>query len=294
MSAYAAVPRTLLLTGFEPFGGRPLNNSYEIAKRLQADPTLIGANIRVMLCELPVVYDRAAKVAEACFESLAVAPDAVVSLGEGGCDIRLETAATNLDNAWSPDNAGVLRRNRVIDPELPARVGFTLPVDLAYRARPESRTPVVPSISPGDYVCNNTAFLLAHYFRARNVPFGFIHLPPEDCAGGRIPRWKDTRLIGSLIGSALEASMTIPWPTDLEGIRELELMEQSSGAPVRDLEFLTRLEALYSAGDGAEKSVAEAKSVAEKVPARERGNLVGQHLVARPLELFDDHHLQHP
>src|SRR5579885_813003 len=98
MSAYAArgAQTTILLTGFEPFGGRARNNSYEIAKRLKADPGLLGQGIGVEICELPVVYDRAAAVAQACFEKLSQRPDFVVSMGEGGCDIRLETAATNI------------------------------------------------------------------------------------------------------------------------------------------------------------------------------------------------------
>src|SRR5581483_6701775 len=62
--------KTILLTGFQPFGGRARNNSYETAKRLKADPSLIGDGIAVELCELPVEYGRGAKVAEACYESL--------------------------------------------------------------------------------------------------------------------------------------------------------------------------------------------------------------------------------
>src|SRR5207253_6229850 len=56
-SSYARETR-LLLTSFEPFGGRPVNNSDQIALELQAT-AFRGQDIAVTRCLLPVAYDRA-------------------------------------------------------------------------------------------------------------------------------------------------------------------------------------------------------------------------------------------
>jgi hypothetical protein len=188
-------------------------------------------------------------VAQACFESLPTRPDWVVSFGEGGCDIRLETAATNLDDTSAPDNDGVTRTNHPIDPSLSARIGLTLPVDRAYCERPSSRFPVVPSISPGSYVCNNTAFLLAHYFQAKEVPYGFIHLPPEDC-GGKLKNG-DVKLMAKLLKALIAPAtdpVALPWPTDLPSTQQILSRLQTEQPPKCDLEFVEKLEALYSPG----------------------------------------------
>lgn len=242
----AHASQTLLITGFEPFGGRVRNNSYEIAKRLKADRSLLGEDVAVEICELPVVYDRAASVAQECYEKLRAVPDFVVSLGEGGCTIHLETAATNLDDTPEADNAGVLRQNHVIDPSLPPRIGLTLAVDRSYCDRPAGQAEVVPSISPGAYVCNNTAFLLAHYFRGKEVPYGFIHVPPESCGGRLKP--VTVKLIAQLLKSLIgpQAAAPEPWPTDLDSAQALLTKLQGENAPACDLSFVQSLESLYA------------------------------------------------
>src|SRR4051794_15162016 len=69
----------VLITAFEPFAGRKINLSYEVAKRVQIE------GVDIELCLLPVVYDRAAEVAEACYESILAKrakPAFVLSMGE--------------------------------------------------------------------------------------------------------------------------------------------------------------------------------------------------------------------
>jgi pyroglutamyl-peptidase len=183
--------RTVLITGFEPFAGRTRNNSFEIAKRLKAEPGLLGAHVEI--CELPVVYDRAAQVALEYFESLPRRPDFVVSMGEADAEILLETQAANLDDSSMPDNAGELRRERVIDSKLPERIALV---------EPDDKVPVNRSTSAGNYVCNNTAFRLAHSFGEKGVPFGFVHVPREEKSGALTPEL--VARVGKLLGALVQ------------------------------------------------------------------------------------------
>ncbi|HUP58271.1 MAG TPA: hypothetical protein VM598_12515 [Bdellovibrionota bacterium] len=265
LSAAAAAPddvARILITGFEPFGGRAQNHSFEIARALERSPGLVAAGVEVTACLLPVDYDRGAEVAKRCFENLRGKPALVLSLGEGDCSLRIETAATNLDDTSVPDNSGVLRENRVIDPSLPPRVGLSLAVDRMYCVRPPSRAPFRASVSPGFYVCNNTAFHLAHFFAARGIPYGFIHVPPSDC-GSMSDVARNARTLGILLSGALAFGSVGPqeayplphpalpgnrWATDLAGNRALISRAEAAPVPACTLDFLARLSERYEAG----------------------------------------------
>ncbi|TPW17449.1 MAG: pyroglutamyl-peptidase, partial [Elusimicrobia bacterium] len=81
----------VLVSGFEPFGGRKVNASWELARRL---PTRVGRH-EVRAVSLPVVYGRSwPALGRAVAE---FRPDAVVALGEApGKALRLERVAVNL------------------------------------------------------------------------------------------------------------------------------------------------------------------------------------------------------
>jgi pyroglutamyl-peptidase len=188
----------ILLTSFEPFGKRDTNLSHEVAQR-------IGKRVKVEICRLPVVYDRAAERAVECYEEMNPKPTLVLSLGEGSCAVRLETAATNWDNAPKmADNAGVLRSGSKIVAAGADRIGFTLPVQEMYCGIPAGeRGRVVASISAGNYVCNNTAYRLARYFRDKPVQFGFVHVPHSDCEPAVRDPAKNAEIIAGLIERVL-------------------------------------------------------------------------------------------
>ena len=98
----ASPSRTVLLTGFEPFGGRSVNESWEAVKVLEG-ATLRGR--RVEVARLPVVYDEmAAPLAAAIARTR---PEVVISFGVGTEVVRVETLARNGYNAARPlDNLG--------------------------------------------------------------------------------------------------------------------------------------------------------------------------------------------
>ena len=70
--------KTLLITGFEPFGGEVMNPSWEAVSHL---PSQIGGYQLNKLC-VPVVFGKAAEVV--IREADAVHPDVVLCIGQAG------------------------------------------------------------------------------------------------------------------------------------------------------------------------------------------------------------------
>jgi pyroglutamyl-peptidase len=169
----------VLLTGFEPYGGRGLNPSAEVAKRLDGE-TLGGAAVAGR--ELPVTYaSLAGEVARLVAE---LRPLAVISTGlwPGTPTLRLERFAVNLADFEIADNAGAF----LSDAFLAEAGGHALPSRLPLReieqALLDDGIPVTMSNSAGTFLCNAAMY---HFLAAsEDVPSGFVHLPylPEQVA----------------------------------------------------------------------------------------------------------------
>ncbi len=170
------MPRPLLITAFQPFGGDGRNPSAEVLTAIVAESSIDGLVAEV----LPVIYAVAGqRVAELIAEHR---PAAWVGLGlhAGATAIRLERQAANCDDASLADNAGDIRRGISIDPAGPEYRPATLPWDAIAAAM---AGPVEFSDSAGRFVCNHT-FYRAAETAARASPgtrVGFVHLPwPSD------------------------------------------------------------------------------------------------------------------
>lgn len=253
-SASAAEPYRIVLTSFDPFGLSSKNNSQPIAKRVAQLTSVIGENVQIDICNLPVVYDQAALVAEECIAKHA--PNAVISLGEGGCDLRIETAASNWDSASLPDNAGVVRSGTYILRTGPRRSAFQFPVQAMFCAVDAFPAPVEVSADPGYFVCNNTAYHLSQDLSAQGTPFTFIHVPHSRCSSSERDVEKNAQLIAKMLRGAFNvlrapsrtpAIWTRPGSTSLKmpankAEAQTVLMElNSSSAPTCEREFAERL-----------------------------------------------------
>ncbi len=230
---------TILLTAFEPFDGRPVNLSQKVAEEIKKKLAVSGAQVRIEICVLPSVYDEAAHVAQKCYEKINPKPKSVISLGEGGCEIDLETAAHNLDDTPDfPDNKGQIREARRIIEGAPDSIGFTLPVAQMYCSLPpERRGRVDPSSSTGEYVCNNTAFRLASFFRKSSVKYGFIHVPnSEFCSKEE----KDPGINAGLIADMIRLNLLVK-PANRRVSSTNEQCQARSPASLKELEELLAL-----------------------------------------------------
>jgi len=245
----------ILLTSFDPFGGSSTNNSQPIVRLLSEQASSIGANVVIHTCNLPVVYDQGAAAAMQCVAQ--EKPDVVVSFGEAACSLRIETAATNLDNAPGfPDNAGQYRSNSVIVPGGPARSGFAFPVQAMSCALDSSSAPVEVSVSPGAFVCNNLAYHLSQELTAKRIPFTFIHVPNSQCSDSEADPEVNAQTIAQMLRAAVanlrvRRGQPIFMPTTRQQAVALFNQWKANKAPVCDLDFAQRLISAYESRDGA-------------------------------------------
>jgi pyroglutamyl-peptidase len=174
--------KTLLITGFDPFGGETVNPSWEAVCRL---PEQIGA-FRLIKQQLPTVYGRAPALAIAKIEE--IRPDAIVCVGQAGrrAAVTPEVIGINLREGRIADNDGVLLTDTPIDSDGPAAYFSTLPVRRMVDAIRAADLPAALSYSAGAFVCNDLLYSLLHHFRNTDLPIGFIHVPflPEQAGEG--------------------------------------------------------------------------------------------------------------
>jgi pyroglutamyl-peptidase len=180
----------ILLTGFEPFGGRTINRSWEIVQRVQADTERV---------QLPVDFEKLARIVP---EWMARRPDAVLLVGEAPQDcVTVETIALNVIHDRRSDNAGrqiefaPVRENRPL--ALPATWNAIAVADAIDRAG----APVEISHHAGTYACNAALYhaLDAASELGLRAPIGFLHVPAN--------RWLgcSTNLLARAIEAALRA-----------------------------------------------------------------------------------------
>ena len=167
--------RTVLLTGFQPFGGEQVNPSW------QAVSALHGARIaghRVVARELPVAFGTSLKVLRAALKE--TQPSLVICVGQAGgrAQLSLERVAINVDDARIPDNAGQQPIDVPVVADGPAAYFSTLPIKAMREALRGAGFPVEVSQTAGTYVCNHVFYGLMHALRRqRAVRAGFIHIP---------------------------------------------------------------------------------------------------------------------
>ncbi|MCD0494011.1 pyroglutamyl-peptidase I [Chromobacterium violaceum] len=163
--------KTVLLTGFEPFGGETVNPSWEAARKLDGE-TIAGARVhaRLLPCEFGAALDELYRQLDA------LRPDVAIAVGQAGGrpDIAVERVAINVDDARFPDNAGRQPIDEPVVANGPAAYFSTLPIKAIVAGLRERGLPATVSQSAGTFVCNHVMYGLLH----RGCPrAGFIHLP---------------------------------------------------------------------------------------------------------------------
>lgn len=172
------MPRTVLLTGFEPFGGESINPSWEAVSAL--DGVKIAGGL-VHARRLPCLFGDSLRRLRA--EIRALQPDLIICVGQAGgrAGITPERIAINVDDARLADNAG----RKLVDAPIvrggPAAYWTTLPIKAIVAAVREKEIPAEVSHSAGTFVCNHVFYGLMHALaRSRWRPRprgGFIHIP---------------------------------------------------------------------------------------------------------------------
>lgn len=167
--------KTVLLTGFEPFGGERINPSQEMVHNLHGE---IIRRHRIEGAVLPCVFRDSLPMLRRLIRRHE--PAIVICLGQAGgrAAITPERVAINVDDARMPDNAGKQPVDRPVVRGGPAAYFSTLPIKAMVRDMRTAGLPAEVSQTAGTFVCNHVFYGLMHALSDRpGVRGGFIHLP---------------------------------------------------------------------------------------------------------------------
>lgn len=175
--------RPILITGFQPYGGRGVNPAFEAMRQLDgrtvAGRAVIGRGLTVSFARLRGEIN-------ALFDELD--PAAIISLGlwPGEPAIRIERLAVNVADFEIADNEGAVVVDGVVAGNGPAAIFATLPLRAIERAILDDGTPARVSATAGTFLCNACLYNLLDAAEQRLKPTrcGFIHVPyvPEQVA----------------------------------------------------------------------------------------------------------------
>lgn len=159
--------KKILITAFDPFANDLTNSSLEVLKNL---------NRTVTKLELPTIYNEA---------FLKIKPhlnyDYIIMLGQAGnrMKLSLERFAQNLDDSSTSDNKNTIKINQQIITDKNLMYQTNIDIDKLYTLINEKNIPVEISNYAGNFVCNNTYYLILNEIYKNNLPLKalFIHIP---------------------------------------------------------------------------------------------------------------------
>ena len=165
----------ILVTGFDPFGGEPINPAIESVKRLPDN--IAGAEI--IKLEIPTVRKKSLEKIEKAINEHN--PDVILSIGQAGgrFDISIERVGINLDDLRIPDNEG----NQIIDepifPDGENSYFVKLPVKAMVQNVQKNNIPASVSYTAGTFVCNHVLYGVLYLIekKYKGKKSGFIHIP---------------------------------------------------------------------------------------------------------------------
>jgi len=166
----------LLITAFEPFGGRDVNASLRVLEKLNFSRF---AELKITTAVLPVRHQTAASILVALIDQWL--PDVTICMGEAGGrpQISLERVAINYADYRIHDNGGVQVSDEMLVNDAPSAYFSSLPLRKSEQRIKAAGIPVEISLSAGSYLCNEVFFHLMHKLAScnENKLGGFIHLP---------------------------------------------------------------------------------------------------------------------
>ena len=209
-SAAARKPQTVLVTGFDPFGGSSTNPSWHAVHALHGR---IIAGRRVVGAEVPTVFGLALdRLAELLVEHQ---PELVVCTGQaaGRSAISLERIAINVNDARIPDNAGAKPIDTPVVRGGPDAYFTRLPIKAMLKALLDQAVNAEVSQTAGTFVCNHVFYGLMHLLAQpqwQGVRGGLIHVPWLPEQGQPSMRLEEiVRGLEVAIGCALETTHDI-------------------------------------------------------------------------------------
>lgn len=171
-------PPTVLLTGFDPFGGDSVNPSWQAVRSLHHKRI---AGHKVVAAQLPTLFDTSlTELARLLREHR---PALVICVGQAGgrAAISLERIAINVNDARIPDNAAAQPVDTPVVAGGPAAYFTSLPIKAMLQALQREGLAAEVSQTAGTFVCNHVFYGLMHLLATRRgfsrTRGGFVHVP---------------------------------------------------------------------------------------------------------------------
>ena len=169
---------TILVTGFGPFPGAPVNPTGPLVRRLARLRRPILADVQIIGHIFPTSYtavDRELPALIARHE-----PDALLMFGlaQRAKKVRVETRARNALALLPDAGAASIRRTKLV-PGGPAAISLPAPAIHLSTAVSAARVPVMLSRDAGRYLCNYLCWRAAEAARKVGGPriAVFVHVP---------------------------------------------------------------------------------------------------------------------
>ena len=144
----------ILVTGFDPFGGEPINPAIESVKLLP--DTIEGAEI--IKLEIPTVVHKSLQVIHEAIQKHD--PDMILSIGQAGgrSDLTVERVGINMDDCRIKDNEGNQPIDEPVFADGDAAYFSNLPIKAMVNEIRKNEIPASVSNSAGTFVCNHVLY----------------------------------------------------------------------------------------------------------------------------------------
>jgi pyroglutamyl-peptidase len=169
---------TVLVTGFEPFGGEDVNPSWMAAQALHGR---MAAGHRLIGAQLPCVFGDSVEVLRVLLHRYR--PALVVGTGQaaGRSALSLERVAINVNDARIPDNVHAQPVDTPVVAGGPAAYFTSLPIKAMLAGLLAEGINAEVSQTAGTFVCNHVFYGLMHELATQRdlqrTRGGFIHVP---------------------------------------------------------------------------------------------------------------------
>ena len=178
MAAHGLSAPTVLLTGFEAFGGAAVNPSWLAAQALNGRQI---AGHRVVAAQLPTVFGSSLQALQELLAAHRPALVLCLGLASGRHALSIERVAININDASLADNQGARPIDTPVVVQGPAAYFSSLPVKAMLQVLQRHGVPVELSQTAGTFVCNHVFYGLMHTLATRpalqGARGGFVHVP---------------------------------------------------------------------------------------------------------------------
>lgn len=165
--------KTVLLTGFTPFGGESINPSYEAIK------VMTSSKYHLIKCLVSTTFENSIETVISKIDQ--EHPDLILMVGQAGGrhGISLERFAVNLDDNDIADNQGIIKNEIPIILNGPTAYKTNVSLKPILNALMKKGYPSKISNSAGTYVCNHIMYGVYHYLHIHQLSYQalFVHVP---------------------------------------------------------------------------------------------------------------------